>query len=226
MRYLLLFTLSLFSFSTLANAFPDDPYVVVTGNASLEVKADQVIIEFQPSAVNKSGELAKQQVDQKIAVALTNLKQAGFDINLVESISQSTRPEYEYQKNKRVLLGVKVTHQLRYRLTEIDQTNKFLDALLNAQVEAISPLRYGLQDTQQWQALVRKAAVLDSKQKAGDLAQLYDAKLGKIYSVNYQSNHPQPVLMRAMAMESDAVAIKPKNITLNDRVESVFLLKP
>jgi len=226
MRYLLLFVLSLFSFSTLARALPDKPYIAVIGDASLEVKADQVIIEFQPSAVNQSGELAKQQVDQKIAAVLANLKQSGFDSTLLQSISQSTRPEYEYQKNKRVLLGVRVTHQLRYRLTEIEKVNKFLDGLLNAQVEAISPLQYGLQEAQQWQAQVRKAAVIDSQKKAADLATLYDAKLGNVYSIDYQNNEARPVLMRAMAMENDAITVQPKNIILKDRVSTVFILKP
>lgn len=226
MRYLLIFTLSFFSFSTLASSFPDEPYIAVSGNASLEVKADQVIIEFQPSAVHLNGELAKQQVEQKISATVTNLKQFGFDSTLLESISQSTRPEYEYQKNKRVLLGVRITHQLRYRLTDIDKVNQFLDALLNAKIDAISPLQYGLKNPQQWQAQVRKAAVVDSQQKAGDLAKLYNAKLGQVYSINYQNNQAQPVLMRAMAMESDAVSIQPKNIILKDHVSTVFILKP
>jgi len=226
MRYILLLTLSLFSFSTFASTFPDDPYVSVVGNASMEIKADQVVINFQPSVINKSGELAKKELDKKVALALKNLQQAGFVTDAIESISQSTRPEYDYQKNKRVLLGVRVTHELSYRLTDINQANAFIDALLKAKVEAISPLQYGLQTPEQWQAKVREIAVLDSKQKAQDLAKLYDANLGKVYSINYQNNQVRPVHMRAMAMESDAVTIKPKNITLTDRVETIFILKP
>ncbi|MCP4322259.1 MAG: SIMPL domain-containing protein, partial [Alteromonadales bacterium] len=132
MRYILLLTLSLFSLSTFAGAFPDDPYVSVAGSASLEVKADQVIINFQPSVINKSGELAKKELDAKVSLLLDYLMQAGFIMDSVKSISQSTRPEYDYQKNKRVLLGVRVTHELSYRLTNIDQANIFIDALLKA----------------------------------------------------------------------------------------------
>lgn len=226
MRYLLLLTLSLFSFSTLASTFPDDPYVSVVGTASLEVKADQVIIKFQPSVINKSGELAKKELDAKVALLLDHLTQAGFVTDTVESISQSTRPEYNYQKNKRVLLGVRVTHELSYRLTDIKQANAFVDALLKAKVETISPLQYGLQAPEQWQAKVREIAVLDSKQKALSLAKLYEAKLGKVYSVSYHNNQARPMQLRAIAIESDAITIKPKNITLTDRVETIFILKP
>lgn len=227
MRYLLLLTLSLCALSSMADALPDDPYLSVTGRASLEVKADQVIIQFQPSVVNKSGKLAKQQLDQKVALAVKNLKASGFNVDAIESLSQSTRPEYDYQKNERILRGVRVTHELRYRLTEIDKVNDFLDALLNAQIEMISPLQYGLQDPKYWQAQVRKEAVLDSKQKAKNLAQLYDAQLGKVYSVVYQDSEVRPMQVRTMAlMESDTLNIKPQNIILKDRVNSTFILKP
>jgi len=226
MRYLLILTLSLFSFASLADNFPTEPFVSVTGNASLEVQADQVIIKFQPSALDESGEEAKKRVDNKVALVIKNLTLSGFNSEDIESISQSSRPEYEYQKNKRTLLGIRVTHELSYRLIDIDNVNSFIDAILNAQIKSISPLEYGLQDPGQWQHKVRQSAVLDSKQKALNLAQLYDAKLGSVYSVVYQNNNNRPVLMRAMATSKESDAIKPKNITLTDSVNTVFLLKP
>ncbi len=69
-------------------------------------------------------------------------------------------------------------------------------------------------------------AVADSKLKALDLAKLYEAKLGKVYSINYSNHQPRPMHVRAMAMESDAIEVKPKEIKLTDRVETVFLIKP
>jgi len=226
MRYLLILTLSLFSFASFANNFPAEPFVSVTGNASLAVQADQVIIRFQASALDENGEEAKKRVDNKVALVIKNLALSGFNSEEIESISQSTRPEYEYQKNKRTLLGIRVIHELSYRLTDIDNVNSFIDAILNAQIKSISPLEYGLQDPQQWQQKVRQSAVLDSKQKALNLAQLYDAKLGSVYSIVYQNNSNRPVLMRTMATPTESDAIKPKNITLADRVNTVFLLKP
>tara|TARA_R110001583_G_scaffold26757_2_gene96287 strand:+ start:64164 stop:64853 length:690 start_codon:yes stop_codon:yes gene_type:complete len=223
----LLVVVSLLSFSVVANALPNEPYVSVVGSASLSVKADQVIITFQSTAINESAIEAKKEVDQKISLLFENLKQAEFDRDNIESLNQSTRPEYTYQKNERQLVGIRVSHELSYRLKDINKVNEFLDALLSSKIETVSPLQYGLQAPQQWQGKVREMAVLDSKVKAQDLARLYDATLGKVYSVNYQNNQASPVLMRSMAMESkasDVVDIKPKNIMLNDRVETIFLL--
>ncbi|WP_413700375.1 SIMPL domain-containing protein [Psychromonas sp. KJ10-10] len=227
MRHFLLLFVSFCSFSVIANSLPNEPYVSVVGSASLSVKADQVIINFQPTAINDSAIIAKKQVDQQIALLFNNLTQAGFVTDKVESLSQSTRPEYQYQKNERKLMGVRVTYELSYHLNDITKVNEFMDALLNSKIETVSPLQYGLQSPQQWQGKVREMAVLDSKVKAQDLARLYDAKLGAVYSINYQNNEARPVLMHSMAMESkksNVVDIKPRNIELNDRVETTFLL--
>jgi uncharacterized protein YggE len=226
MRYLLLVLFYISSLSAMASPFPDEPYVSVAGNASLEVKADQVIIQFKATSLNASGEVSKKEVDKKVADLLENITVAGFSVDYVESVSQFTRPEYDYKKKKRKLLGVSVTHEMSYRLNDISKANQFVDILLTTKIDSISPLQYGLQTPDQWQAEVRKMAVLDSKQKAKDLALLYDARLGKVYSVNYQGNYSRPVLMRAMAMENDSVNIEPKNIVVQDSVQTVFILKP
>ena len=186
-----------------------------------------MLLNFSQWQPIKNAQLAKNEVDNKVSQLIKNLKKAGFDTDDVQSISQSTRPEYDYQNKKRVLLGVRVTHELSYRLKDITKVNEFIDALLSAKVESISPLQYGLQAPEQWQDKVREMAVLDSKSKAENLALLYGAKLGKVYSINYQNNQARPILMRAMAMDSSESAnVKPKAITIKDRVETVFILKP
>ncbi len=227
MRYLLLLILLFSSLNTIANSLPDDPYISVIGNASLEVKPDQVVVQFRVTSLNTKAEVAKKKVDKKVAVLLTNTKEAGFSVDYIESVSQFTRPEYDYKNKKKRLLGVRVTHDLSFRLTDISKVNQFVDMLLKTKIESISPLQYGLQTPDKWQAEVRKLAVIDSKKKAKDLALLYDARLGKIYSVNYQGHSLRPVQMRAMAMASDAEKnIEPKSIIVRDSVQAVFILKP
>lgn len=226
MRYLLLIALSFFTFISSANSLPDEPYVSVSGNALLEVKADQVVIQFRATSLNKSGEVAKIKVDKKVAVLLDNIKKAGFSIDYVENVSNFIRPEYNYKNKNRLLLGIRVTHDMRYHLTEISKANQFVDLLLKSKIDSISPLKYSLKVPEKWQAEVRKMAVLDSQKKAKNLALLYNARLGKVYSITYLDNSSRPIQMRAMSMESDVLNIEPKNIIVRDSVQTVFILKP
>ncbi|KPU83545.1 hypothetical protein JI57_01040 [Psychromonas sp. PRT-SC03] len=227
MRYLLL-SLVLFSMASTANPFRDKANIAVSGNAVLEVKADLVVINFNANAINKSALIAKQKVDKKIFNLLENLKKSGFSKDLLVSLSQRSTPEYKYVKNKRVLVGVRVSHELSYRLTAIDKVNDFIDSVLKSNIDTISTLKYGLQDAQKWQAKVRKMAVLDSQQKASNLASLYQAKLGKVYSINYQNNQPMPISLRnvQMSLKSGGLNVAPKKIKITDHVNVHFILKP
>ncbi|WP_028865154.1 SIMPL domain-containing protein [Psychromonas aquimarina] len=227
LQYLLLAAASAFSVSSLAASQPDEPYIAVTGSAELEVKPDQVIIQFQASALERKGALAKNEVDQQVETLLVNLQQSGFSSKELESADLYTRAEYDYQKDKRIFMGIRATRDLTYRLTDIDKVNQFLDAVLASDIEAINQLQYGLQSPEKWQLEVRQMAVEDSVKKAANLAKAYQAELGKIYSVNYQNSYREPVMMRAMSSENlDTTTYQINTIKLNDRVQAVFILQP
>lgn len=225
MRYILL---SLALFSMLSMASPEKGYIAVSGNAFLEVQADKVVISFDANVLDKSALIAKGKVDKKIAKLLKNLKKSGFPTDLLISLSQRSTPEYDYVANKRTLVGVRVSHELSYCLTDINKVNAFIDNVLKSNINSISTLEYGLQNPKKWQAKVRKMAVLDSQQKASDLASLYQAKLGGIYSINYQNNQPMPVMLRGveLSMKSVVINVAPKKIKIADRVNVQFILKP
>lgn len=217
---------SVFSFSVLANGLPDEPYIAVSGTATLEVKPDQVLIQFQASALQPKGILAKEKVDQQVRSLFSSLKKAGFDGKELDSGDLYTRAEYDYHKEKRTFIGIRATRDLSYLLTDLNKVNLFLDTVLSSEIESIGSLEYGLQSPEQWQLKVRQMAVEDSLEKASVLAQAYQAKLGKIYSVNYQNSYPRPLMIRAMQDEMTATSYQKKTIKINDRVQAVFLLKP
>lgn len=225
-QYFLAAVISFFSVPSFANALPNGPYLSVTGNAELEVTPDQVIIEFRASALESSGALAKNRVDKQVSSLLVSLQKAGFNSEKLESADLYTGVEYDYQKEKRLLLGVRATRDLTYLLTDINKVSQFLDALLVAKIDAIDPLQYGLQAPGEWQLKVRLMAVENSMEKASVLASAYKATLGSIYSVIYPDSYSRPVMMKAMQNESAATTYQVKKITLSDHVQAVFLLKP
>lgn len=227
-KQLLVFVFSVFSCWVVADPFPDAPYISVTGKASIEVKPDQVIIQFQATVVDKQADVAKSIIDQQVSDLLHNLEKSGFNPAKLESAKLYSRAEYEYHDKKRSLLGIRVTRHLSYRLTDVDKVNLFLTAVLESNIELIDALQYGVQSEEKWQLQVRGMAVQDSKQKAENLAELYQAKLGKIYSVNYQGNNIRPMMKQVMLADSapaQSSGYQLEKITISDRVSAVFLLR-
>ena len=140
MRYLncLIVTITaVFSLSVWADELPTQQHISVTGTATLNVKPDQVLIKFQATALESTGEVAKQKVDRQVSDLLVNLQKDGFKKSSLESATLYTKVEYDYQKDKRLLLGVRATRDLSYLLTDINKVNQFLDLVL-AKEEALS----------------------------------------------------------------------------------------
>jgi uncharacterized protein YggE len=223
---LIMVFITIFSVSVLGNALPDDPHISVTGTATLEVKPDQVIIHFQAKALEKDAALAKQKVDQQVADLLVTLPQAGFTNDALQRASLRIREEYQYINKKRTLQGIRAVRELSYLLTDTSKVNLFLEAVLAANIESIQQMHYGLQSPKKWQLEVRKMAIQDSQEKAANLAAAYQAKLGKIYAINYQQRNVQPMMMRTMKDEVAGSTYQVKNIKISDTVQAIFILKP
>ena len=229
MRYvrsaiLLLATISL---STLVNAdaLPDGPHVAVTGSAQIEVQPDQVTVQFQATSLEKTAILAKQNVDQQVSTLLVNLEKGGFDTKVLDRGQINTRAQYQYIKDQRTLQGIAATRDLSYLLTELDQVNQFLELVVAANIESIGQMHYGLQLPQEWQLKARQLAIQDSKEKAENLASAYQAKLGKIYAINYQHNDAQPLMMRATSDQRAESTYQLNKIKISDQVQVVFTLE-
>lgn len=210
----------------IAEALPDDPYVSVTGVAQVKVQPDTVNIQFQSVAVENDADSAKQVVDQQVRDILSRLNKAGFDQALLTRADIQLRPEYEYMKKKRAQVGINATRNLSYQLNDVTKVNAFLQLLVEAKISHIGQINYALKEPLQWQLKARDLAVKDSISKAKGLATSYDAKLGKIYSINYHSTARQPMLMRAMENDSVAPLYQNNEITINERVDAVFIIKP
>lgn len=228
MRYFrstILLIITTISLSTLADALPDGPHVSVTGSAKIEVQPDQVTIQFQATSLEKTAGLAKQNVDKQVAALITNLEKAGFDTKVLERGNINIRAQYQYVKDQRRLQGIAATRDLTYLLTELEKVNQFLELVVAANIESIGQMNYGLQAPQEWQLKVRQLAIQDSKEKAENLASAYQAKLGKIYAINYQHSYAQPLMMRAKSDQMAESTYQVNKINISDQVQVVFTLK-
>lgn len=230
MRYIqsaILLLITTLSLSTLANAaaLPDGPHVAVTGSAQIEVQPDQVTVQFQATSLEKTAVLAKQNVDQQVSALLVNLKRAGFDTKILERGQINTREQYQYVQEQRTLQGIVATRDLSYLLTELDKVNQFLELVVAANIESIGQMNYGLQSPQEWQLKARQLAIQDSKQQAENLASAYQAKLGKIYAINYQHSYAQPLMMRVKSEQTAESTYQVNKIKVSDQVQAVFTLE-
>ena len=209
-----------------AESLPTQPHIAVTGNATIKVEPDTVKIAFQSSAVQEDVSSAKSVVDKQVQQVLAQIKKMGFEQKLLIREDIRLHPEYEYIDKRRTQVGIKATRNLSYQLDDLTKIDDFLQILTDVNIATIGQINYTLKEPSKWQIKARDLAVKDSINKASGLAKSYQASLGKIYSIKYQSNNTQPIMMRAMESQSRQAApnYKHNKIEVNERVEAVFLL--
>ena len=207
-----------------ASNLPEKAHVSVSGIAKIQVKPDTVKIEFQSIAVENDSDDAKREVDKQVQQILSKLQKGGFDQALLKRSDLQMRPEYEYIEKKRTPVGVKATRNLSYQLGDVTKVNEFLQILVKSDISNIGQINYALKEPVQWQLKARDLAVKDSINKAKGLAKSYQTSLGEVYSIHYQTNNAQPVLMRMVESDQMVPSYQNNEITITEQVDAVFLL--
>jgi len=211
---------------SIADGLPSQPYISVSGISKIQVKPDTVKISFQATATENSAESAKLVVDKQVQLLLSKLQENGFEESLLTRGDIQLRPEYEIIQKKQTQVGIKATRNLSYELGNILKTNALLELLVEVDIANIGQFRYSLKQPDEWHQKARDLAVQDSISKAEQLAESYQAELGKVYSVRYQSNNSQPMLMRSAESNNAPALYQENKITINERVDTIFLLIP
>lgn len=211
---------------SLADELPSQPYISVSGIAKIQVKPDTVKISFQAIATENSAERAKLVVDKQMQLLLSKLQENNFEESLLSRGDIQLRPEYEIIQKKQTQVGIKATRNLSYQLDDLTKTNTLLELLVETDIANIGHFSYSLKQPEQWYQKARDLAVKDSISKAEQLAESYQAELGKVYSVRYQSNNSQPILMRSSESNISPALYQENQITINERIDTIFLLIP
>ena len=211
---------------SIADGLPSQPYISVSGISKIQVKPDTVKISFQATATENSAESAKLVVDKQVQLLLSKLQENGFEESLLSRGNIQLRPEYEMIQKKQTQVGIKATRNLSYQLDNILKTNALLEILVEIDIAHIGQFRYSLKQPDEWYQKARDLAVQDSINKAEQLAESYQAELGKVYSVRYQSNNSQPMMMRSVESSNAPALYQENQITINERVDTIFLLAP
>lgn len=190
MKAFLLFILLSFSVSILANSpLPNNRHISVSGEAQLEAKPDSAIISLEVESTQKESIDAKKEVDNRINKLLDGLSKFAIKEEDVSASRINTQPDYDYQGRERVLKGYQANRTVKISLNNIDKLNELLDFALSVQINQIQNIELKSTNEKALQDEVNALAVKNAKQKGSSLAQAFDAKLGKIYSINSASSH-------------------------------------
>lgn len=218
--------------SVSAETTPDAPYLSTSGQGQVQAQPDMATIVIEVNASHAQASQAKKQVDSRVARYFDFLHQQGVTDKDIDAANVTTHAEYDYsQHGKPKLTGYQASRSVKVTLHQLAKLNALLDGALAAGLNDIRSVSMGVDHPEQYQQQARQAAINDAITKAKGLASGFNASLGSVWSINYQTQrHVTLPMVRMMSAQASAAETSPdqtyqqQKLDFTDNVEVVFTL--
>ncbi|NQU25961.1 MAG: SIMPL domain-containing protein [Candidatus Nealsonbacteria bacterium] len=162
--------------------------ISVSGTALMKAAPDQVVWHIQLTDFDKDMRKAKQRNDEKIEAVLALRKP--LDIGEYDLDTGRLSINREYERTQRGERGpfkhYRVSRSVTIRQTDLKRFDEYLDRLVASSEMEVS---FGFESSQihKLRADTRLRAMNEAKKKAGDMARVVGAELGKVLAINEHS---------------------------------------
>ncbi len=199
--------------------------VEVTGNGVVKVVPDQVVIQSRIEHMGESAAEVKAQNDEVVDRIINYLRSQRIP-------SSQFRTEYirlnKEQNHRTGKTGFSANQAISIELNDLDSYETIMGGLLEAGLNRIDGVQFRSSRKEELQSMARREAVLDAREKAGELAEALDQEIGKAQRITeVETGNFQPVY-RTMEMQadmSDRETIAPGEMEINIKVNVRFELK-
>ena len=223
--------LSLLSASVMAQELgvPATPHLLTNGSAEIRVPADMATLVFSISIQEKTTQKVRQSVDTSVAAFVNALEAAGFKRQDLVAGNLRLEPDYTQSSGAAAKLnGYRASRDVSVQLYQLDRVGPVIEVALKSGLNTVQSIQYDVRDKARYLSQAREKAINDSKLKASELAKAYGMTLGKIYSIQYTTEAPSPVVrgrMMLMNGPSTADSYLADDIRFADQVNVVFNLE-
>ncbi|MDA0336064.1 MAG: SIMPL domain-containing protein [bacterium] len=222
-------SLVLLASSVLADDALEGRHITVDGTGTVRGRPDLAIAELGVTSRGESATAAMAENKRMVASLLQALKDqdvaeadvltTDFDIHR-ELQNRRGADDEEGQERFVVRNLVQVT------VRDIERAGYLLDKVVEAGANEVRGIRFTLQDDTQMAAQARELAAADAHAKAIHLAQLHDARLGKVLRISESGFHaarPEAMMMRAM--DSSSSTVSAGELTFTTQLQIIYQLK-
>ncbi|MEM9839478.1 MAG: SIMPL domain-containing protein [Pseudomonadota bacterium] len=205
----------------------------VTGEAEAKAVPDIAMLNFSVRGRAVTSSDAFGEVSTSMNAVISVLKERGIEARDLQTNQISLNPVYfrddKGRSDRNKIIAYEAYQGLTVRLRTIGEAGATIDAAVEAGANELNSFRMAIDDPKGLRDEARIAAVEDARAKAEAMAKAAGAKLGDVISLNTYNDgaRPQPMAIRAMAMESaDAgPSIEAGEQTVRVTVNAVFELQ-
>ena len=170
-----------------ATSLPDNRHIVVKGEAVVRTAPDRADITLEFEAVKAESVQAKQQVDAQVNELLAGLNKFSVDEKSISAGRIFVEPNMRYDENdNQVKDGFRATRKVKVSLKKLSLLDGFLNFALKVGVNQIEQIQLLSTKASDYEQAALDKAVANAKQQGSSLASAFEAKLGRVYSIQSQ----------------------------------------
>ncbi|URQ87475.1 SIMPL domain-containing protein [Pseudoalteromonas sp. SCSIO 43088] len=170
-----------------ATSLPDNRHIVVKGEAVVRTAPDRADITLEFEAVKAESVQAKQQVDAQVNELLAGLNNFFIDEKSISAGRIFVEPNMRYDENdNQVKDGFRATRKVKVSLKKLSLLDGFLNFALKVGVNQIEQIQLLSTKASDYEQAALDKAVANAKQQGSSLASAFEAKLGRVYSIQSQ----------------------------------------
>lgn len=223
-KLILLFSL-LFSFGAFAQE--PVPLISVTGEGTVNVVPDKVIIKARVEHQGNSAAEVKGQNDKVVNEILEYLKSEGIPAKNIQTEYIRLNKEYNYNTKE---YFYSANQAISVKLEDLKKYEEIINGLMESGLNRIDGIEFQSSKKDALESEARKKAVLNAQAKAQELVAPLGQKVGPAFSINeMETNHFQPVYRGMVEMKSDdsgaSQTIAPGEMEITVKVNIGFYLR-
>lgn len=217
----------MFFFLNLQAQNSEVPQVVVTGEGTVKVVPDEVVLNASVHSEGMSAAEVKKANDEIIADVIQYLKKAGVGEKNIQTTYVNLNKHYDYQSKT---YNYVANQSLKITIKYLDQYEEIMTGLLEQGINRIDGISFKSSKAETLKKEARKEAMADAKQKAEVYANSLGQNIGAAYQIiavdAFESLANAKVY--ASGIERDAngssETIAPGEIEIKDKVQVSFYL--
>lgn len=167
--------------------------ITIDGEGKVNAIPDIAQISLGVTTDNQKVAEAQKENTSKVNDLMKSLKAAGIDDKDIKTSNYNIYPKYDYTNGRQNLTGYTVSQSLDVKIRNLDSVGSIIESAGKLGANQVGSLSFTIDDPEVIKQQAREKALLNAKEKAGDLAKVAGVKLGKLVSFTENANSSGPI---------------------------------
>jgi len=189
----------------------------VTGEGKTMATPDIVLLSLGIEAEAKTVAQAQKDAAEAMNGVMKALKSSGIAEKDIQTQTFSIYPMRKWieDEQREIIIGYRVTNIVVAKIRQIDKTGTIIDdvAEVGGNLARIDSIGFTVDDPTSYYKEARAKAIGDAIEKAKQMAQAANIKLGRLLYISEGASYMPPVIVRDYAMKAEGAAPAPTPIS-------------